>query len=341
MKIWVDILSPPHVLFLNSLLNELNLSDCCITVRDRAENIGLMQSFGLRGRVIGKDYQNGFKKSLNYLTRTLVLLISVKSFEIAVSQENVMSVAVAKIKNKKSISFCDNDLKFKQNNNIFQKIESKVRSKADYIFVPLACEDNFKKNIKNKKKIISYNGFKEDIYVADYRPDSEFLKKVSYDEFVVLRPEALGSFYVNEKKSLVPDLLRLFSRENINVIYLPRDRADFDYAKEFDVYIPRNPLNGLDLCYYSDVVLTGSGTMAREAACLGKPSVSFFPGKKLLSVDRKLIEEQKMLHSRDPEEITNYVLSKKTKNNESLDLQRSKNVKKEVVKIIDRIIHEN
>jgi len=35
------------------------------------------------------------------------------------------------------------------------------------------------------------------------------------------------------------------------------------------------------------------------------------------------------------------VLSKKAKNDESLDLQRSKKVKKEIVEIINRIIHEN
>ena len=48
-----------------------------------------------------------------------------------------------------------------------------------------------------------------------------------------------------------------------------------------------------------------------------------------------------MFHSRDPEEITDYVLSNKAKSSESLDLKRSKNVKKEVKKIIHGIIHEN
>ena len=81
--------------------------------------------------------------------------------------------------------------------------------------------------------------------------------------------------------------------------------------------------------------------MAREAACLGKISVSFFPSDRLLSVDEKLIEEKKIFHSRDPKEIVTYVLSKKDKDKKSKDFQKSKRVKKEVMKIIENIIHEN
>jgi len=341
MDIWVDIINPSHALFFNSLLDDFNSDNFFITVRDRAETFGLVKSFGMKGIVIGRDYRDGFNKSLNMIWRTFLLYSKVRAFDYALSFENGMSVAVSKFRGKKSILLCDNDLKFFQKGNFIQDLETKIKSMAEYIIVPKTCYETFKKYVKDKEKIIPYNGFKEDIYIANFDPDPNFKDKIPFKSFVVLRPEALGSFYVDEKQSLVPNLLKLFNRENINVIYLPREKEDFDYAKEFDVYIPINPLNGLDLCYYADVVLTGSGTMAREAACLGKPSVSFFPGKKLLSVDKKLVEEKKMFHSRDPEEITDYVLSNKAKSSGSLDLKRSKNVKKEVKKIIHGIIHEN
>jgi len=340
MDIWVDIINPSHALFFNSLLDDFISDNFFITVRDRAETFDLVKSFGMKSIVIGRDYRAGFNKSLNMIWRTFQLYSRVRNFDHALSFENGMSVAVSKLRRRKSILLCDNDLKFFQGKNSFQYMETKIKSMADFIIVPKPCYNTFNDHIKKKGRVILYNGFKEDIYIANFDPDPDFKDKIPFNNFVVLRPEALGSFYVIEKHSLVPDLLKLFDRENINVIYLPREKEDFDYAKDFDVHIPRNPLNGLDLCYYADVVLTGSGTMAREAACLGKPSVSFFPGKKLLSVDRKLIKEKQMFHSRDPEEITNYVLSKKRNNTESLDLQRSKNVKKEVVKIIDRIVHE-
>ena len=44
-------------------------------------------------------------------------------------------------------------------------------------------------------------------------PLYDFSKKVPYSDFVVLRPEALSAIYVTEKKSIVPNLLKLFSNE--------------------------------------------------------------------------------------------------------------------------------
>ena len=341
MDIWVDIINPSHALFFNSLLDDFNSDNFLTTVRDRAETSGLVKSLGMKGIVIGRDYREGFNKSLNMIWRTFLLCYKVRAFDYALSFENGMSVAVSKFRGKKSILLCDNDLKFFQKGNYLQDLENKIKAMAECIIVPNGCYTNFKKYIKDKEKIISYNGFKEDIYIANFDPDPDFKDKIPFRSFVVLRPESLGSFYVDEKQSLVPNLLKLFNRENINVIYLPREKEDFDYSKEFDVYIPKKPLNGLDLCYYADAVLTGSGTMAREAACLGKPSISFFPGKNLLSVDKKLVEEKKMFHSRDAQKIVDFVLSRKGNIESTLDFSRSKNVKKEVVKIINYIIHEN
>ena len=64
-------------------------------------------------------------------------------------------------------------------------------------------------------------------------------------------------------------------------------------------------------------------TFAREAACMGTPAVSFYPGNELLSVDEEMIRRGWMFHSRDPEEIVEYVLSSKRR---KVDFSRSKNI---------------
>ena len=132
-------------------------------------------------------------------------------------------------------------------------------------------------------------------------------------------------------------LEKLFEKENVKVVYLPREPEDAAFAAGFDVYIPKQPLNGLDLCYYANAVLTGSGTMVREAACMEKTAVSFFPSKMLLSVDKKLVEDEKIFHSRNPDEIVKYVLSQHRKKR-GLKLDRSKKVKKEVIKKVKTLI---
>ena len=50
MDIWVDIINPSHALFFNSLLDDFNSDNFFITVRDRAETLGLVKSFGMKGK---------------------------------------------------------------------------------------------------------------------------------------------------------------------------------------------------------------------------------------------------------------------------------------------------
>ena len=81
--------------------------------------------------------------------------------------------------------------------------------------------------------------------------------------------------------------------------------------------------------------------MAREAAIMGRKAVSFFPEKELLSVDRELISSGLMIHSREPKEITEYVISqpKKRKNLEDIKM-RSEKAKDKVIRIINGIMNE-
>lgn len=340
MKIWIDIINPSHALFFSSLLKNFTHEQLLITIRDRAETKELVFDSGLKGRVIGKDYRSLLKKSLNTIWRTYQLTIKVHDFDYALSFENGMSVATSKVKGKQSILLCDNDLKFFQSKSFFQDFETTIKSFSNYIIVPKACYQNFKNHATKNSKILFYDGYKEDIYIAGYKPDINFLQKLPFKNFVVIRPESLGSFYVKEKRSLVPQLLKIFQDQKINVIYIPREKEDKAYAKGLDVFIPEHPLNGLDLCYYADAILTGSGTMAREAACLGTPSVSFFPGNHLLSVDKQLVNENKIFHSRNPQKISRYLSATINQRKVNTNLQRSKKVKKEVTNIIKNIIYE-
>jgi len=136
-------------------------------------------------------------------------------------------------------------------------------------------------------------------------------------------------------------LLKNFEKENINIVYLPRGSEDKKFAGGYEnVYSPPSALNGLDLSYHARATLTGSGTMAREAAVLGTSAVSFFPDEKLLCVDQDLVNRKKILHSRDPEEIVDYVISNWNKKKKP-EFEKAKKVKKEVIGIINKIIEKN
>ena len=58
--------------------------------------------------------------------------------------------------------------------------------------------------------------------------------------------------------------------------------------------IPEKPVDGLNLIWFSDLVISGGGTMNREAAALGVPVYSLFRGK-IGAVDQYLAEKGRLI----------------------------------------------
>lgn len=326
--LWIDISNTPQVHVARALIRELNRYSIYITGFKRGETAELIRMFGLKGEVFGEDKYNPMAKSLAFAFRTFRLLYKAPRAKALLSFENAMPIPSGKLRGMKVILMLDNDLKFLGERPLFQRIESRIKKIAHYILVPEVARDIFEEHFHN---VITYPGYKEHIYIADFQPDPNFPKQIPFDEYVVLRPESLTSLYVLHNESLVPELMRLFEREGINVVYLPRNEKEIKLAQRFkNVYIPPKALDGLNLIYYSRATLTGSGTMAREAAVMGISAVSFFPGKRLLAVDKDLIEKGKMLHSGNPEEIVEYVIEnwgRKRKRN----IKKAKEVKNQVI----------
>ena len=197
-------------------------------------------------------------KAFGFIYRKISLLVRVPRFDISLSCGALDSVYIARMRLKKSITFIDNDLPSIDNKLYFRFVNYLITPNA----IPL---DNLVELGARKMNIIRYNGFKEDIYIADFKPSPNFLSNLPFDDFITIRPEALKAAYISKNaKTIVPKLLSRFSRENINILYLPRYPEDRTYAQGYkNVYMPLEPLNGLDVCYYSKAVLTGSGTFAK------------------------------------------------------------------------------
>ncbi|NLT37143.1 MAG: DUF354 domain-containing protein [Methanomassiliicoccus sp.] len=335
--LWIDIINPSDVHFFRPILSRLKGYEHLVTLRNRAETIGLAHLEGITGQTVGSDGHHTLGKWLFMGIRTMNLIGRRLDFDVNLSFENGMSVLVSGLKKKKSINFCDNDLKFYQKRSFIQDMESKYKGMATFTVVPQACYNNFARAFP-RSAVIGYDGFKEDIYLSDYIPDSRILRRIPYDEYVVVRPESLGSYYVNGRTSIVPDLIRMLKKIGQNVVYLPRDKGDVLYAQGLEVFIPPTPFFGLDLCYFANAVLTGSGTLAREAACMGRPSVSFFPGKRLLSVDQQLVDEGQIFHSRSLPEISHFIDEHAHKPAWDFEFARSRRVRRDVMNILTNLI---
>jgi predicted glycosyltransferase len=339
---WIDLVSPSHPFFFDALTDELTDVTLRTTVRDKTETVELASEVGFDHTVVGRDFDNPLLRKIGIPLRTGRLAISAPDADVSLSSRNAMCILASKARGIPSIHFTDNDVTAYVDGLRFEELYNRFEAMATYNVVPDAFEiAELTKHGADPASIYTYDGYKEDISIASFEPDPKFTDVLPFDEYVVLRPEALDAAYVDAEASIVPDLLAGAADRDLPVVYLPRGRGDAAYADQYDeteVYVPEDALNGLELAWHARCTLTGSGTMAREAACMNKPAVSFFPNS-LLSVDRELVRKDRIFHSCDVGSILEYVDSL-DEEAQSPDRTRSRAVRREVVDIVSRIIHE-
>jgi hypothetical protein len=155
-------------------------------------------------------------------------------------------------------------------------------------------------------KIKKYPGIKEDIYVPDFQPDSSLMAELGLDEkniIAVARPPATEAHYHNPEAEKLFDRFmdRAIQSPNVQVILLPRNQRQAELIRDTApnwfadnrTIIPKAAVHGLNLIWHSDLVVSGGGTMNREAAALHVPVYSVFRGK-IGAVDRQLQQDGRL-----------------------------------------------
>lgn len=302
-----------------------------ISARNFSETLPMLVKTGINPIILG-DYKgkSRINKVIGLISRMADLLFKIPKFDLSLSLGGNYTATISKIRLKPSIVFSDNDISFK----------SPAYNLGSYFIFPSYFKTDHLK-IKygiNESQIFKFNGFKEDIYIAAYKPDPTFLEQLPFKEFITIRPENLKASYVpRDSATIVPELFEIFRNENI--LFLPRYEEEKEYSKGFkNIFIPEGPLNGLDVCFYTKAMLTGAGTFAREAALLGTPAVSFFPGREFLTVDLIMQDKGWEFKSREPKEIYTYVTNAVKRPSQQI---RSIEVFNEVLGMIENIIKKH
>lgn len=147
-----------------------------------------------------------------------------------------------------------------------------------------------------------YPGIKENVYVQFLDPDAAIRDALGIapdDILVAFRPPATEAHYHNPESEVLSDaaLRFLLKHPETRVVVLPRhDRQRREFQRRWGEAIaarrfilPPRALDGLNLLWHCDAVISGGGTMNREAAALGVPVYSIFRGR-IGAVDRHLAE---------------------------------------------------
>jgi predicted glycosyltransferase len=308
------------------------------SVRDFAETKSLFEKRIGKPYIEGGKHQGGnkLKKLWGLFQRIVKFNKEIPAFDIKISVGGDSSSPVAWRRGKMAVTFDDNET---SPNWMYAPF-------TDLAFWPKVINPTVLRKQGFKKNLYQYNGYKEDFYLADYQPNPSFLKQLPFEHYVVVRPENIKANYVEGRQSIVPELLKALDAQGYNILFLPRYESDKDYAAGIkNIYVPKEAVNGLDACYYADAILTGAGTMAREAACLGVPSVSFFAGAHLLAVDQSMVDAGKMFYSRDVQQIMQFLNNSRhsfftERGGGIAGLERCKQVQQEILDVLDKKLRE-
>jgi uncharacterized protein len=184
------------------------------------------------------------------------------------------------------------------------------------------------KELKPKRRVLRYPGLKEDVYVPGLRPDGSVRSRLGLGEndiVVTVRPPATEAHYHNPEADVLLDAALNFLTQapDVRVILLPRNR---DQAKTLraawakwiineKIVIPEHAVEGTNLIWFSDLVVSGGGTMNREAAALGVPVYSIFRGR-IGAVDQQLQWEGRLILVEDVEDLPKKIVLKRRQKNE-------------------------
>jgi len=173
------------------------------------------------------------------------------------------------------------------------------------------------------ERVCKYSGLKEDVYVPNFEPDPSILRLLDLskeDLIVTIRPPATEAHYHNPKSEvLFESVLQFLSQKpDIRMVILPRTEKQGHslrtrYPELFAngrIIIPKQVVNGLNLIWHSDLVISGGGTMNREAAALDVPVYSIFQGT-IGAVDRYLAREGRLSLIKKADDIPRKIVLEK------------------------------
>lgn len=308
MHIWIDLANSPQVLFFRPLLKKFQDLGHSVTITSRnfAQTKELADQFGLSHTPIGG---HAGEKSLvwslwvNILrARHLTQFLAGQSIDLAISH-NSYAQALAATWKRLSLATAM-DYEHQSGNHLPFRL-------ADLVIVPEAFPDSFLRKY-GAKRYYKYPGIKEQIYLSDFEPDPHFRERIGLPlnkQIVLLRPPATWAMYHQgiENHTVSAVLEKLGKRDDLQIVFLPRilaQRISVEKMNIPNIWIPSQAVDGPNLIYASDLVISAGGTMNREAAVLGVPVYTTFVGK-LAAVDQYLIDSGRLLVMQDVDLLNN------------------------------------
>lgn len=307
-KIWIDLENTPHIPFFRPIIRELEARgySVVLTARDAYQTCEMADRFGLNYTRIGKHYgKNRFRKAWGLFARGAQLLPFARreAPALALNHGSRTQSLVCNALGIPTVTIMD-----------YEYTAELFFLRPKWEIVPSVVDSGAMPHQKSGG-VRTYSGIKEDVYVPDFAPDPGILPLLGLtpdDLVVTVRPPASEAHYHNAESDVLfyHAMERFHAAPGVRVVLLPRNKRQEselraghpEWFSNNKVIIPKVVVDGLNLLWHSDLVVSGGGTMNREAAALGLPVYSIFRGR-IGAVDHQLKADGRLVLIESPEDV--------------------------------------
>jgi predicted glycosyltransferase len=145
------------------------------------------------------------------------------------------------------------------------------------------------------RDVVRYRALDPITWLPHYKADSKVIESLKLDLskpiIVVRTPEEYASYLSDRNQSIAGNVVETVAKlvevngGDAQIVILPRYETQGEkFERRFGgrVTVPRHIIDAISLMRVSSVFLGGGGTMTAEAALLGIPVISYYPGEATL-----------------------------------------------------------
>jgi uncharacterized protein len=310
VRVWIDIDNAPHVQLFCPIISRLRARGASVEITSRGRTFvpELLRAAGIDHTVIERGQPSGSLAKAASLARRAISLARFargRCFDVAVGHGSRSLPIAARLARVRNMTMFD-----------YEHVSTWIfRRFCDRILVPRAIAGVG----AGHRAWRAFEGFKEEIYLADFSPDASVRASLGVREdevLAVVRPPSRTAHYHDERSMAILSavLERIGGASGVHAVWLRRDPGDAPpVGRENNVIVPDAPLDGPSLLAAADLAISGGGTMNREAALLGTPAYSIFTGAQG-ALDADLIRQGRLVPIRALSEVDRISLAKKSPN---------------------------
>ncbi len=289
----MDLSNSPHVLLFEPVVAKLSElgHTVLLTARDNAQTAELATRRWPEVEIIGGESPRGRRAKAITLARRVASLrrwARARRPDVALSHNSYAQIAAAALARLPAVTAMDYE---------HQPANHLAFRLARTILLPDALRGlDLRPFGARAERMRYYPGFKEELYLGDFRPDAAALAQLGIDRssstiLVVARtPPSRALYHGADNPLFMRALGTVCAQRRTRTVVLARHPEQRRALAELGLErltVPESALDALSLMHSADVVIGAGGTMTREAALLGVPTYTAFAGRPA-AVDRWL-----------------------------------------------------